>query len=418
MRLRFPVVVALLGGLAVSGCFSNERVGTTTPARTPTPGDGGADPFPTPTSAASFTGMDGRVGLVKMLDGLNKPLYVTHAGDGSGRLFVVEQVGRVWVVHNGTMRATPFLDVRGRVTPGSGQGGSEQGLLSIAFHPDFKTNGFVYVDYTDRDGDTIVARYHIRSDDPDRLDDTSASTVLKVEQPQDNHNGGLVLFGRDGYLYVGLGDGGGGGDEGPGHAPGGNGQSLTTLLGKILRIDVNVDSGYRIPSNNPYGAPLKEEIWAYGLRNPWRFSFDRTTGDLWMADVGQDAWEEVNRQPASSAGGENYGWNVYEGNHHRSGIAFGHVPPVAEYAHEGGEGHCSVTGGYVYRGSAVAELRGLYVYADYCSGYVWTLRQIGSEWRSELLFDTDLLISSFGEDERGELYVTDHRGAVYRFVTP
>jgi glucose/arabinose dehydrogenase len=345
-------------------------------------------------------------GLELVADGFDQPVQVVDPGDGSGRLFVVEQPGRIRIVDDGQVVPEPFLDISDLV----GCCG-ERGLLSVAFHPDYATTGDVFVDYTDRNGDTVVARYQVSTTDPNRLDATSAETILTVDQPAANHNGGLLLFGpKDGDLYIGLGDGGGGNGQ--------NGQDLSTLLGKILRIDVDGPAGgplYAVPPDNPFvdrpGA--RPEIWALGVRNPWRFSFDRVTGDLWIGDVGSATYEEVNFQPATSAGGENYGWDAMEGTTCRvEGGCDAFVPPVSGFDRDEG---CVVTGGYVYRGSAMPDLHGVYLFADYCSGRVWGLiRDTSSAWRRLGPVETGLRISSFGEDATGELYVVDIEGAVYR----
>ncbi|MEA2624114.1 MAG: hypothetical protein QOD06_159 [Candidatus Binatota bacterium] len=362
------------------------------------------------------------VGLEPVASGFKLPLYVTHAGDGSGRIFVVEKAGVVRIVSAGAVRPTPFVDLRAIV----GSTGGEQGLLGMAFHPDYPHNGAVFVSYTDKNGDSAIARYRVRGDDPNALDVSSAQVILTLDQPYSNHNGGGIAFGPDGYLYVGFGDGGSGGD------PHGNGQNTLTLLGDLLRIDVNVPTGYAIPLTNPHRANpfAKPEIWASGLRNPWRFSFDRETGDLWIGDVGQYSWEEIDFQPAASPGGENYGWDFFEGDHPYQLMPPETPPdtvppetvpplrfvfPVAEYDHSEG---CSVIGGYVYRGAAVPSLSGAYVFSDVCSGTMWTLRPgtAGPWTRSEVL-QTKIRTSSFGEDEAGELYVTDfYAGTVSRFV--
>jgi glucose/arabinose dehydrogenase len=345
-------------------------------------------------------------GLELVADGFDQPVQVVDPGDGSGRLFVVEQPGRIRIVDDGQVVPEPFLDISDLV----GCCG-ERGLLSVAFHPDYATTGDVFVDYTDRNGDTVVARYQVSTTDPNRLDATSAETILTVDQPAANHNGGLLLFGpKDGDLYIGLGDGGGGNGQ--------NGQDLSTLLGKILRIDVDGPAGgplYAVPPDNPFvdrpGA--RPEIWALGVRNPWRFSFDRVTGDLWIGDVGSATYEEVNFQPATSAGGENYGWDAMEGTTCRvEGGCDAFVPPVSGFDRDEG---CVVTGGYVYRGSAMPDLHGVYLFADYCSGRVWGLiRDTSSAWRRLGPVETGLRISSFGEDATGELYVVDIEGAIYR----
>ena len=335
--------------------------------------------------------------------GLDSPVSITHAGDS--RLFITLQDGQV-VIWDGTrILATPFLDIRELTSKGG-----ERGLLSIAFHPQYATNGFFFVNYTNTGGHTVIARYHV-SADPDRADTASAKTILVIEQPFSNHNGGQLQFGPDGYLYVGMGDGGAGGD------PGNRAQNLANLLGKMLRIDVDGDT-YSSPADNPFvNTPnTRPEIWSYGLRNPWRFSFDRATGDLWIADVGQGDWEEVNYQPAASIGGENYGWRRMEGTHcfiPSSGCNNGSlVLPVIEYDHSGGA--CSVTGGYVYRGASSPRLNGTFIYGDYCNGKIWGATRSGSTVTVKDLLDTGFLISTFGEDVNGELYVADHRGFVYR----
>jgi glucose/arabinose dehydrogenase len=359
-------------------------------------GGSASSPFP-----ASIT-------LTRIAGGFARPLTITHAGDGSGRLFVVEQGGTIRFIRNGAVASTPFLNITSLVTPTGG----EQGLLGLAFPPGYAARGSFYVNYTNRTGigNTVVARFRL-SPNPVLADPATREELLTIIQPFSNHNGGQLAFGFDSLLYIGTGDGGSGGD------PLGNGQSLATLLGKVLRIDVL--SGvlpYAIPANNPFGS----EIWAYGLRNPWRFSFDRLTGDLYLADVGQDLVEEVNFQPAGSGAGANYGWNIMEGTHCFATPACssaGLTLPVAEYLH--GSGDCAVIGGYVYRGSAFPALKGLYLYGDLCSGRIWGLRNSGAVWQNALLADTTLQISTFGEDETGELYVADYAtGDIYRIGAP
>jgi glucose/arabinose dehydrogenase len=346
------------------------------------------------------------VNLRSIAVGLDRPVYLTHAGDGSGRLFIVEKPGTVRIVKNGALLPGPFLDIRGLVK----SSGSEQGLLGLAFDPQYTTSGRFFVDYIDLNGNTVIARYLVSTSDPDRADGAGGTAILNVPQPYPNHNGGELAFGPDGYLYIGLGDGGSEGD------PLGNGQRLDTLLGKILRIDVGGD-GYAIPPDNPFliRPDARPEIWAYGLRNPWRFSFDRATGDLYIGDVGQDGYEEVDVQPAGSAGGRNYGWNIMEGFHpYKGGSTEGLIPPAAEYEHA--SGNCSVTGGYVYRGGAIPSLEGIYLFGDYCTGQTWVLRRFPDGWRAAEWFGMRISISSFGEDESGELYVLDYRGgAAFRF---
>ena len=338
--------------------------------------------------------------------GLTSPVAITNAGDGSGRLFITEQTGylRIW---NGTaLLPTPFLDIHTLVSCCG-----EQGLLSVAFHPSYETNGFFYVDYTNVAGNTVIARYHV-SGNPNVADPLSASILLTIPQPYANHNGGQLQFGPDGYLYIGMGDGGSGGD------PQNHAQNLNDLLGKILRIDVDGGTPYAIPSTNPFvGVPnTRAEVWAYGLRNPWRFSFDRLSHDLYIGDVGQNLWEEVDFQPASSPGGENYGWRLMEGFHcynPATGCDNGTLThPILEYSHSLG---CSVTGGYVYRGSSIPQLFGVYLYSDYCSGIVWgASRDCSGVWSTTQLVDSPYNISTFGEDESGEVYVAHLGGAVYR----
>lgn len=368
-------------------------------------GGGGSAQSPPPDNPPAFPAIT----LTSFASGFNQPVNIAHAGDGSGRIFVIERAGIIRLVRNGSVSATPFLDISGLVQ----SAGSEQGLLGIAFPPGFSTKQYFYVDYTGLSGvtgDTVVARYPV-SVDPDIADPAGGVTLLTQAQPFANHNGGHLAFGPDGFLYVALGDGGSGGD------PFNNAQSLAVLLGKILRIDVESGvSPYAIPASNPFNS----EVWAYGLRNPWRFSFDRGSGDLYIADVGQNQFEEVNFQPAASSGGENYGWNIMEGLHCFTDPACsqaGLTLPVAEYDHLSGD--CSVTGGFVYRGAQYPSLQGIYLYGDFCSGRIWGLRRNGLVWENQLLLDTTLNISSFGEDEAGNLYVADiTAGVIYKIDVP
>jgi glucose/arabinose dehydrogenase len=361
---------------------------------------------------ARTTAPDGsKYQLVEVASGLTRPVFLTHAGDGSGRMFIVEQDGSILIMKDGKLLETPFLDVSKIVS----RDGNERGLLGLAFHPDFKNNGQFFIDYTDTQGDTAIARYTVSTDNPDVAAPDSAEIILHIDQPYPNHNGGDILFGPDGYLYIGMGDGGSGGD------PQGNGQNSGVLLGKILRIDVNGtdgDKAYAIPADNPYvnNPALAPEVWAMGVRNPWRYSFDHQTGDLYIGDVGQNQYEEVDFQPADSKGGENYGWNITEGLHQYSGAAVpdGLVSPFFEYSH--GDGGCSVTGGYVYRGKALPDLQGVYLFGDYCSGNVWaSYRDAAGAWQTNLFMKTQFQISSFGEDESGEVYLINHGGSVLRF---
>ena len=370
------------------------------------------------TPAASGAVVPARIhlGLTRIATGLSRPLLVTDAGDGSGRLFVVEQTGGIRIIKAGRLLPAPFLDLSASVS-----GGNEQGLLGLAFHPAYRSNGKVYVSYTDRTGTSVIREYRVSSSNPDRVDGASGRTLLRLRQPYANHNGGNIAFGPDGFLYVGFGDGGSAGD------PGNRAQSLGTLLGKLLRIDVNRRTGtlpYGIPATNPFvGRTGLDQIWAYGLRNPWRWSFDRATGDLWIGDVGQDTWEEVDRAPAThgrNAGrGLNFGWRTMEASHcysPSSGCSrTGKTLPLTEYRHT--NGRCSITGGFVYRGSRYPDLVGAYLFADYCSGEIWYLdRGAARGTAPRLALDTDALITSFGQDRAGELYLTDGSGSVYRLT--
>ena len=350
------------------------------------------------------------IALTVVADGFARPLFLTHAGDGSDRIFVLEQTGKILVLKNGERAEFPFLDISALITQTADRPYSEQGLLGLAFHPEFPSNGVFFVNYTDRRGTTIVASYQVSLSNPDIADINSGQIIFQLAQPYANHNGGHIEFGPDGYLYVSLGDGGSAND------PLGAGQNRQLLLGSILRIDVDSALPYAIPPDNPFVDDNRalDEIWAYGLRNVWRFSFDRGTGDLYMGDVGQNRWEEISFQPADSAGGENYGWNVWEGSHpFAGGIAKNHVEPIFEYRHDAG---CSVTGGYVYRGELIPELEAAYIFGDYCSGRIWaSYRDEDLQWRTIELLRTNMAVSSFGEDESGELYVIDYAGAIYRF---
>lgn len=346
--------------------------------------------------------------ITSIITGLDSPVAITHAGDGSGRLFITLQGGRILIYNGQQLLADPFLDISALVTSGG-----ERGLLSVAFHPDYAANGLFYVDYTDLNGDTVIARYRV-SLNPDAADPASAIILLTIPQPFSNHNGGQLQFGPDGNLYIGMGDGGSGGD------PLNNAQDLNSLLGKILRIDVG-SLPYSIPVDNPFRTNLnaRPEIWAYGLRNPWRFSFDRQTGDLFIADVGQSNLEEVNFQPASGVGGENYGWRLMEGSscfNPASNCNDGSlVLPIVEYDHSLG---CSITGGYRYRGLENPGMFGMYFYGDFCSGRIWGARpDAQGNWTTTELLDMDLQITAFGEDEDGELLVASFfpgPGAIYR----
>jgi glucose/arabinose dehydrogenase len=367
----------------------------TTISNTETPGP--VPPTETATSTSTFPDPGAYTWQQLAIPALQRP--VDLQADGSGRLFVIEKVGRIRIIQNDHLLDTPFLDISDRV----GSSGNEQGLLGLAFHPKYQENGRFFVNYTDTKGDTVIARFQVSSD-PNVADPNSEVKLLGLDQPFPNHNGGVLAFGPDGYLYAGLGDGGSAGD------PLGNAQNTGVLLGKILRLDVDSKDPYAVPADNPFG----NEIWAYGLRNPWRLSFDKANGDLYIGDVGQNQWEEVDYLPAGSPGGTNFGWNYREGAHdYKGGGPQGMVDPVAEYSHP--EGGCSVTGGYVYRGS-MAEWNGVYFYADYCTGMIWGLLHTDGGWQHQKLFDLDVTITSFGQDTSGELYLVSDSGGVYRFV--
>ncbi|MDR3576515.1 MAG: PQQ-dependent sugar dehydrogenase [Anaerolineaceae bacterium] len=339
--------------------------------------------------------------------GFNRPTYLATPDDGSGRLFVLEQSGDIRLIQNGQALAGPFLDIHDRV----GMNGNEQGLLGLVFHPHYAQNGYFYVDYTDQNANTVIARFKVSSN-PNQADINSEKILLHIQQPFPNHKGGQLAFGPDGYLYIGMGDGGSQGD------PLNNGQNRNVLLAKILRIDVDHGDPYAIPPDNPFAhGGGRPEIWAYGLRNPWRYSFDNLTNDLYIADVGQDKWEEVDFQPAGSTGGKNYGWSYREGFHPYkgnppAGVKF--VDPVVEYGHDQG---CAIIGGYVYRGRNLPVWQGVYFYGDDCSGNIWgLLHKPDGSWTSKLLYHTSSAISSFGQDENGELYMLDlSRGQIFQF---
>ncbi|WP_243472371.1 PQQ-dependent sugar dehydrogenase [Winogradskyella sp. MH6] len=346
--------------------------------------------------------------LESFASGFNRPVNIKHAGDD--RLFVVEQDGIIKIVNSdGTVETTNFLDIDNIV----GSIGNEQGLLGLAFHPDFATNGYFFVNYTNNSGDTVISRFSRIGVDPTIADPNSELIILTYSQPYTNHNGGELQFGPDGYLYISSGDGGSGGD------PQNNSQNLNSLLGKLLRIDVNNSSAsnpYAIPADNPFvgNASARDEIWAYGLRNPWKFSFDSANDDLWIADVGQNAREEIN-QIASTAAGLNYGWRCYEGNssYNLSGCPSSSTMtfPVSEYSHSGGR--CSITGGYVYRGSTYPNLVGSYLFGDVCSQEIGYLKFENGSWNSTFESFSGNWVA-FGEDINGELYVSNLSGSIFK----
>ena len=341
-------------------------------------------------------------------DGLEQPVGIAFPNDGSGRIFIVQQRGTIRIIQDGQLLPDPFLDLSDRVL-----NGAELGLLGLAFHPNFAENGLFYVNFTAQDKYSYVVRYQVAADDPARADLASEKIVLRVQQPHQNHNGGHLAFGADGYLYIGFGDGGGAGD------PDDNAQNLSTFLGKMLRVDVDSGNPYAIPPDNPFanskdGLP---EIWSWGLRNPWKYSFDRLTGDLYIGDVGQNQWEEINFLSAHAPGGANFGWDFLEGLHPfedipPQGIKFTY--PIWEYDHSQG---CSVTGGYVYRGS-LPQWQGIYLYGDYCTGYIWGLLQDKDGlWQNTQLFQTGMNISAFGENSDGDIYLVNYQGSIYK-LTP
>ncbi|MFN8492802.1 MAG: PQQ-dependent sugar dehydrogenase [Caldilineaceae bacterium] len=372
-----------------------------------------------PSPSAPATGaatQAGKVRLETVFSNLKQPTFVTNAGDGSGRFFVLERVGRIHVYADPNTDGQTFLDIADRV----GTAGAEQGLLGLAFPPNFRTTGYFFINYTNKDGDTVIARYKV-SDDPNRANRDSEFVVLFLDQPAPNHNGGMLAFGPDGYLWIGVGDGGGANDTFH------NGQNFGTLFASILRLDVTSDPTvpYRIPANNPWvgttaqAQGTRAELWAKGLRNPWRFSFDRRTNDLWIGDVGQDQYEEIDYVPAQQVrqGGLNFGWPILEGNHCLDATPCPAVstPPLVDYIHVGNG--CSVTGGYVYRGRAFSEWNGIYFFADFCSGNIWSYVRAAGNNQLTLVLPHAAAISSFGEDEAGELYITDFGGGVvYRLV--
>ena len=373
----------------------------------------------------------GSVMLAQVASGIGNITDIQNAGDGSGRLFFVRQTGQIMVWKNNVVLPTAFLDISSLIVAGG-----EQGLLGLAFHPDYRRNGLFYVNYTrNTDGATVVARYARSAADPDTANPLAEKILMTIPQPFANHNGGALRFGPDGYLYIATGDGGSSND------PENNAQNLANLLGKILRIDVNAATGqlpYDIPPDNPFVGSsqpeVRTEIWAYGLRNPWRFSFDRVAGDLFIGDVGQNAREEIDFVRAGNAGGMNFGWRVMEGTQCTNLPGdppcdpSGYTPPVIDYDHDQG---CSVTGGYLYRGSAVPELKatslpapgqlfsGVYVYGDFCSGTIWRISATAAGGISNsVLLSSGLMITTFGEDENGEIYVADAgTGKIYKFVS-
>lgn len=354
--------------------------------------------------------------LTEVASGFDRPIFAGSPLGDTERLFIGQQPGVISIIKNGSKLATAFLNIKPKV-------GGEQGLLGIAFHPKYAENRRFFVHYSKAgSGDTVISEFTRSANDPDQADAGSEKIILEQDQPESNHNGGALNFGPDGMLYLGLGDGGGAGDA---HGSVGNGQSVEVLLGKMLRIDVDAPAGgkaYGIPTGNMTAGGAAPEVWSYGLRNPWRWSFDACTGDMYIGDVGQGAWEEIDVEPSGKGSGTNYGWRVMEGTHcydpKTNCDQSGKEPPVAEYSHSSG---CSVTGGYVYRGKNVPALRGTYLYADYCSSRFWSFTYAGGKANGQAEITQDITsagapgqVSSFGQDAVGELYVCDFDGTIWR----
>jgi hypothetical protein len=373
------------------------------------------------TFASTNAGAQTNITITLVAPNIVRPVAIANAGDGSGRLFFVQQGGQILVYDGTQVLGTPFLDVSSLISCCG-----ERGLLGLAFHPNYSSNGYFFVFYTAAaDGSLTVVRYKVSGGDPNVADPTSAFPIISIPHPGfANHNGGMLAFGSDGMLYIATGDGGSGGD------PDDNAQNINVLLGKILRLNVDIPPPF-IPNSNPFvGGPGADEIWAYGLRNPWRFTFDRSTGDLYIGDVGQGCYEEANFQPANSNGGENYGWDELEGlkcYDEAGGGSNCNLPPTCNvsgktmpflvYAHADNPAYQAVTGGYIYRGLGSPPLSGKYIYADYGSGDLWAAHKSGGNWIVEHLADTNYLISTFGEDENGEIYFahnSDVDGAIYK----
>ena len=376
---------------------------------------------------------------VLIADGYKKPVFITSYPNNAKLLYIVEQAGLIKIINDGKKLSRPFFDINKRVV-NPNRPGDERGLLGFAFHPNHTNNGKFYINYMDNDGNTIISEFSTNSEL--RANHKSERIILKLKQPYGNHNGGDIQFGPDGYLYISIGDGGKAGD------PLNAGQDLSSLFGKIIRIDIE-QKPYGIPKSNPFFGQKdkREEIWAWGLRNVWRFSFDKQTGDKYLADVGQNKWEEVNFEPASSEGGLNYGWRIMEANHcydpKENCPTEGLIKPIIEYPNDANhpafafriieelsfsetdvEG-CSVTGGYVYRGQKIKSMQGQYIFGDYCSGNIWTLRVVNGKAinfknRTEEInigggeFTT--YISSFGQDSDGEIYIIDYNGGIYKLI--
>ena len=395
------LILLILPMLACGG-FSDSIAATITPLSPPQVDSvPSTDTQPVPatqtsvTTANSFPNPNDYQWTPIMSD-LDRPVDVQSSFDGTGRLFIIEKYGVIRVYQNEQLLDESLINIDDRVDDWS----NEMGLLGLAFHPNFEQNGFFYVNYTGDGGHTRISRFTANGN---IADPASEKILMVIDQPYPNHNGGAVVFGPDGYLYLGLGDGGLAGD------PHKNGQDINALLGKILRIDVDNGDPYSIPADNPFG----NEVWAYGLRNPWRIAFDPANGDLYIGDVGQGEKEEIDYLPAGSAGGANFGWSIMEGSIGYDGEPQpGLLLPVAEYSHSDPYEGCSVTGGYVYRGS-MPEWSGVYFYADYCTGYVWGLLNVNGQWQKQRLFETGITITTFGQGQNGEIYLASDNGSVY-----
>ena len=401
MRAHLNLAATLMLASLLALVVAVPQAGATGPAQ--------ATPAAAPAAVTPTAFVPGNIHLsfARVAHGLSQPVFATTPPADSSRLFVVEQGGLIRLIRRGVLQSAPFLDLRAKVSTGG-----ERGLLGLAFHPDYNTNGKFYVDYTDRNGNTVVEQYRRSSTNAQKANPT-AKGVFRITQPYPNHNGGMLAFGPDRYLYVGMGDGGSAGD------PGNRAQNINSLLGKILRINIDTSKPYAIPPTNPYvGRDGSDLVWSIGLRNPWRFSFDRATGDLWIGDVGQNRYEEIDRSTAPDAGrGLNYGWRVLEGtqcyNPSTGCSTAGKTMPIATYTHSVG---CSVTGGYVYRGSKYPDLQGVYLFGDFCSGRIWGLDAAGANSQTPvLLYDAGAAISSFGEDNAGSLYLVDRNGDIWLF---
>ncbi|MFQ5922674.1 MAG: PQQ-dependent sugar dehydrogenase [Anaerolineales bacterium] len=409
LRLLLPLILSVLAcNLPLTGSTPSETAApTAVPTQTdvPSPEPSPTPTHPPPTATPEFVSelpdpSDYQWSVVA--DGLQKPVAIAHTGDS--RLFVVEQRGVIRVLQDGAVLQEPFLDIRDRVNSSA----FEQGLLGLAFDPEFARTGHFYVDYTAAGGDTVISRFTATLGEA-QTNPTTEAMLLRIDQPFSNHNGGDLHFGPDSLLYIGTGDGGSAND------PHGNGQNPDTLLGKLLRIRVGEAEPYAIPGDNPFAAGGgRPEIWMYGLRNPWRFSFDSLTGDLYIGDVGQNSWEEIDFLAAGSPGGANFGWNHREGMHpFASQRTEGLVDPIAEYANAGSA--CSVTGGVVVRDPELPAWQGVYLYGDYCSGGVWgLLHDASGQWQNSKLFSTPFNVSSFGTGADGDVYLVDHNGSIYR----